>query len=200
MNKTSTLPLFSFFNAPITNNIPTRNINLLQLYKAITSDYYAAITKTYRANNNHKEAVTLKTNRFDYVTFCGTFSKRNDSSLLMPSGYMVLDIDKQKNITSIKEQLIKDVELQPTLIFVSPSGNGLKVVVDIDIGLITNSTNNKKLINAWQAINSYLANFYNKLIIPDAKGNYIDPSGTDLSRACFICHDSECFINNKFLQ
>lgn len=150
--------------------------------------------------DNPKEVSKRIISQFDYVTFCGTFSKRNDASLITPSGYMVLDIDKQKDVNAIKKELLNDKELEPQLIFTSPSGNGLKVVVDIDVGFINNSTTSKKLLNVWQAINNYLGCYYNQLIQRDTKGNYIDPSGSDISRACFVCHDTECFINNKYLQ
>lgn len=192
MNKN--LPLFSFYKAPITNSIPNASINIIQVYQAISGQYYKGVTDQYRSILNTPYAATFKANNFDYVTFNGIFSKRRDDALIKPSGYMVLDIDKQPHFLAIREQIVQDKILQPLLAFISPSNKGVKVVVDIDVGLIQNN----KIPEACEAINLYLAHNYSHIIEPNEKGYYIDQSGKDLSRACFICHDPNCFINSKY--
>ncbi len=191
-------PTFSFYRSPITNVISKQNCNLIQLHKAITNNSYKELTAKYRNIKDAKEAATFKKTNFDYVTFCGIFSGRNDLKITVASGYMVLDIDNQQNVAAIREQLIKDTVLDPCMIFVSPSGKGLKVVIEIDTELIDRSLPSKRLSKVWQAVNNYLSTTYTDIITSDVNGNFIDPSGCDLSRACFICHDPNCFINPKF--
>lgn len=192
-------PSFSFYKAPISNNIPNAKVSLLGLYKGITSKHYAMLTEQYRAIGNPQEASRFKTSRFDYVTFCGVFSKRKDASIIIYSGYMVLDIDKQPDVDPIQERLIGDTMLDPQLIFKSPSGKGLKVVIAYDISSVQHARE-FTLTDTWQSVNIYLKQRYSDIIQPDQNGNFIDPSGRDLSRACFICYDPNCFINDKFFK
>ncbi len=191
---------FSFYNAPITNASPARSITLKDLYSLIVGHRYKGVTEKYRQLLAANQEGELKKIYFDYVTFCGTFSSRKNDALIAPSGYIVLDIDKQSNVNAIKERLIADKELDPQLIFISPGGEGLKAVVEYDVEEILSPNNGDGLSRLWPAINTYLAANYNDLIRPDARGNYIDPSGKDLSRACFICYDENCFINSKILN
>jgi transcriptional regulator of heat shock response len=188
---------FSFFKAPISNTAPSGSITIEQVYNLIKGDTYKEITNEYRELLEKKDAHAseYKCTKFDYVTFGGEFSKRSDKDLIARSGYMVLDIDKQQNIEAIRQQLINDDKLSPILVFVSPSGNGIKAVVQMD-----NEISDKSLKDIWNAINNYLKIHYSNIIQPDGKGNYIDPSGTDISRACFLCHDENIFFNNKSIQ
>jgi hypothetical protein len=198
MNK-NTLPQFSFYKAPISNNTPSGIVTLPDLYEAITGEHYAPVTERYRAIEDPREANDFKTAKFDYVTFCGVFSKRKDDAIETYSGYIVLDIDKQPNVLPIKERLISDTILDPQLIFISPGSKGLKVVVEYDFAGVHHAKESD-LKDIWQVANEYLRQQYSDIIKPDSNGNLIDPSGKDLSRACFICHDPKCFINPKNLK
>ena len=191
--KTMNKNKFSFFKAPIKNVQPDRSINIEQVYNLIKGDTYKEITNEYRRllKNNDANAKEFKSSKFDYVTFGGEFSKRSDKNLIKRSNLMVLDIDKQQNVEAIKQQLINDDALNPLLVFISPSGKGLKVAVLMDKEI---ADKNKAV---WNAVNNYLKKHYNSIIQPDSSDNYIDPSGTDISRACFICHDENIFFNTK---
>ena len=63
--------------------------------------------------------------------------------------------------------------------FISPSGDGLKWIIPIDLSLATHAEN-------FQAIANYLKHTYNI---------GVDKSGRDISRSCFLPHDPEAYIN-----
>ena len=78
---------------------------------------------------------------------------------------------------------MQDEYFETELLFVSPSGDGIKWVIPIDISKATHQ-------DYFRAIASYIKQAY---------GLDIDQSGKDVSRACFIAHDAEAFINPKYL-
>ena len=80
--------------------------------------------------------------------------------------------------------LIADPCFETQLLFTSPSGDGLKWVVTIEV-----SEENPH--EKWfQAIGNYLAETY-RLIV--------DPSGKDVCRACFLPFDGECYCHPSIL-
>lgn len=187
---------FSFYKKPITNVYPTTNINLEQVYNRIISSDYLENTKKLKEFSDKNQQKDFKNNYFDYVTFSGTFSKRNDMCLINPSGLFIIDIDDiEDKIEAVSERLIADKILNPQLVFISPSGKGLKIVIRIDISIIDKKKKSKKMDNVWQAVNSYFGKNYADLISPNEKNQFIDGSGKDLSRPCFLCHDENAYLN-----
>ncbi|HCY82088.1 MAG TPA: VirE protein, partial [Xanthomarina gelatinilytica] len=96
----------SFFKAPVRNVFPTETMRLHQVFALITSDKYKKITEDLRAITDVKEARKFKANRFDYVTFSGTFEKRNDNNLLQHSNLLTIDFDHLDNLQELKAQLL----------------------------------------------------------------------------------------------
>lgn len=185
---------FSYFKKPITNLKPKKNINCSELFDLITQDESIKTATLKFRELDIDQRKTFKPTSFDYFTPSGTFAKREDAALIELSGLMILDIDHQANVESIKERFANDLVLNPVLMFTSPNGNGLKVLLPIDKALI-NTGQNKAMSSVWNAVNEYLKQKYSDIIIPDEKGNFIDDSGVDVSRACFICHDPNAYLN-----
>lgn len=187
---------FSFFSKPIKTNKPLKTIGLKELHSIIISDKYKVITANARQLNK-AEYDLFKANHFDYVTFNGTFSKRADNGLIYPSGLFVIDIDHiGENLQAIFERLKNDTIITPVLIFISPSGDGLKIIVSIDITLIQKD-GSKRMGIFWDAVNSYFSKHYAELLTPTANGDLIDGACKDLSRACFICHDANAYLRES---
>ena len=176
-------PVFSYFNKPVTNTIPSRQASLVEVYNLIKGNEFTSCTSTLRNIPDPKEARKYKAQNFDYVTFSGTFSKRNDANLQRHSGLLTIDFDHIQDIPILKTALLNDHYFETELLFVSPSGDGLKWVIPIDL-------TQAKHQDYFKAVANYVSHTYQL---------EIDQSGKDISRACFLPHDSEIFINPKYL-
>jgi hypothetical protein len=171
----------SFFKAPVRNVFPAEKMRLHQIFALITSDKYKAITEELRAITDVKEARKFKANRFDYVTFSGTFEKRNDKNLLQHSNLLTIDFDHLENIQKFKEQLLNDEYFETEMLFISPSGDGLKWIIRIDISETSHS-------EYFTAVANYIKYTYNI---------EVDQSGKDVSRACFLPYDPTAFLHKR---
>lgn len=181
MRSTST---FSFFKPPVTNITPYRNITLADAHRVITGKYYRQQTLKLRSIPGKKENRNFKATHFPYCTFSGTFSQRNENSIINHSSYLALDFDNLEDVQSVKMQLLKDIYFETELLFTSPNGNGLKWIVSIDIN------GNYSHAEYFRAIYNYIKETYRI---------EIDRTGRDVSRAAFLCYDPDAFIHPKYL-
>jgi hypothetical protein len=188
------VPQFSFFKAPISNTKPHKAVTLLQIYNAIKGDYYIDRTHKLRAilsplscgegsGERSAQARKFKAANFDYCTFSGVFTTRNDKALVKHSGLLCLDFDHLPSVEKLRFQLLQDEYFDTQLLFVSPSGDGLKWIISIDITVTTHG-------NYFAAVANYILQTY---------GVAVDKSGRDISRACFLPHDPQAFINPQFV-
>jgi len=175
---------FSFFKAPIKNTIPHKTVSLVQVYNAITGNFYKERTDKLRSFNDLKQARQFKASTFDYCTFSGMFQTRNDKALINHSGLMCVDFDHLQSVDLLRKQLLQDEYFETQLLFVSPSGDGLKWIIPIDTRQTTHS-------NYFAAVANYILQTY---------GIEVDKSGRDISRACFLPHDPQAFINPIYLK
>jgi hypothetical protein len=193
---TENLYVMSVFHAPVkntVNNIPT---HVREIHTRIKSDLYDAKTKYHRSLTPDEQKKN-KLTAFDYFCPNATFKDRSDEGVIQLSGAFVADLDNQENIGEIKSALAADKILNPILIFESPGGNGIKFIVPIDTSLINLQLESKIMEIYWTSVNNYLKKIYSHLITPGKNGNYIDPSGKDLSRACFLCTDRTAYLNEN---
>ena len=93
--------------------------------------------------------------------------------------------------------MVNDTKLNPFLLFTSPSGDGLKVIIGINYSEIESANNERVSKVVWQAVNQYFCQKYSELFKPNAKGIIIDAACKDLSRACFLCHDADAYYNEN---
>jgi VirE N-terminal domain. len=177
------IPKFSFFKRPITNTKPDKELNVFEVYKLINSDLYKLNTLNIRQLQDKAKSRVFKAQNFDYVTFSGTFSKRTDNDLIKHSGLITIDFDHVHDLEQLRQALLKDEYFDTELLFVSPSGDGLKWIIQIDL-----SQGSHQLL--FSAIAAYIKKTYNL---------EVDKSGKDISRACFLPYDNNIFINPKYL-
>ena len=182
-SSTNNLARFSFFSRPITNTRPASNFSLADAYNYITGAYAKRTTAMLRQITDIKQARIFKAANFDYCTFSGTFRYRNEKALIEHSGLLCLDFDHLKNWDEIHSQLLSDDFFETQLLFRSPSGDGLKWIIKIDITTTSHA-------DYFRAVANYLKQTYNV---------DVDQSGKDISRACFLPHDPNCYINPKNL-
>ena len=176
-------PIFSFFLSPITNTKPSKNFTLLDAYHYIIGDTAKERTQKLRSFGDAKQSRMFKAANFDYCTFSGTFTTRTDKALINHSGLLCIDFDHLQNLDSLRSQLLQDEYFDTQLLFRSPSGDGLKWVIKIDISQTPH-------VDYFRAVANYLFQTY---------GVEADKSGKDISRACFLPYDLNCFINQKYL-
>jgi hypothetical protein len=177
-------PLFSFFKAPVSNTKPHKAVSLLQIYNAIKGDYYKDRTQKLRAISDVAQARKFKVENFDYCTFSGTFTSRNDKALVKHSGLLCVDFDHLNSVETLFNRLLKDDYFDTLLLFRSPSGDGLKWIISIDTETATHG-------DYFAAVANYILQTY---------GVAVDKSGRDISRACFLPHDPQAFINPLYLK
>ena len=130
-------------------------------------------------DGNKHDADKLK-NKLLAFTPSGTFSNgRKADTLNLYSGYVVLDLDKLSDIQLSEAK--KTTALIPNTFaaFISPSGNGLKILVPVN----SNSENHK-------AAFKQVAQFYE-----EALQIKIDQSGKDVCRLCYMSYDEDCYRN-----
>jgi hypothetical protein len=126
-----------------------------------------------RACTDSKVKSTLK-KKLPCVLFSGEFSQRNDASLIKHSGYVVLDFDHIENLKE-KKDFICSFDFVYSC-FLSPSGDGLKVVV-----VIPNEKEKHR-------------GYYKGLmqVFTD-----LDPTNINESRICFMSADKDLYLNKN---
>lgn len=113
------------------------------------------------------------------VCFSGTFNKREDKALIEHSGFICLDFDGY----STTKEMIEDkrriaADRYTYSVFVSPSGNGLKVIVKVP----KDPENHKNYFNSLEK------HFDSK---------YFDKTSKNISRVCYESYDQDIFINQE---
>ena len=136
------------------------------------------LVKEIRNTKDKDERNTLK-KRLPAICFSGKFNKRNDSSLIEHSGLICLDFDgyeKKKLLLDHKEKLTRDQYVYSC--FISPSGNGLKVLVKIP-HLPDNH------VNYFNSLGQYF------------DSQYFDKVCKNVSRVCYESYDPLIYINKN---
>ena len=157
-------------------------VGIVDVYRYITGHYAQPQTEALRLMATSPEAKRYKATHFDYCTFSGLFRKRNERELIMYSGLMCLDFDHVENIMELKQKLLNHEYFDTELLFVSPSGNGLKWIIPVDLKGWEHSRYFKAVTNCIKATGLPL----------------VDMSGSDVVRLCFLPHDPQAYINPKY--
>jgi hypothetical protein len=136
------------------------------------------LVKRIRIEKNKPERQELK-KLLPAICFSGTFNKRTDASLIQHSGLICLDFDgytKNKELLQDKENLTKNKYVFS--VFISPSGNGLKVLVKIP----ADPENHTNYFNS-------LEKYFNS--------PYFDKTSKNVSRVCYESYDPLLHINEN---
>lgn len=179
---------FSFFRAPAQSVKPLKSADVKGIYEYITL-YQPAMKATHELRDitDEKEARKYKATHFDFACFSGLFSYRKDEYLVQHSSLLCIDLDHVGNymqLWSLRERLIEDPHFTTWLLFTSPSGDGLKWVIEIDLSKCDHKT--------WfRALQNYVRVTY---------GLEADEKCVNVSRACFLPHDSSCYVHPSILQ
>lgn len=136
------------------------------------------LVKRIRSEKNKSERNELK-KELPAICFSGTFTKRSDSALVEHSGLICLDFDgyaKQKELLQDKEALSRSKYVYSA--FISPSGNGLKVLVRIP-------ADPENHINYFNSLEKHFSN------------PYFDRTSRNVSRVCYESYDPLIYVNEN---
>jgi hypothetical protein len=159
-----------------------KHVDVSSVYKSIVNSsnaLHTTLDKLSKAATKEEKDAIKKT--LPCILFSGKFSKRADNSLDERSGLAVFDYDKldetQINFYKDKLKLVPYV----AMCFVSPSGNGLKVVVNIG----TRYPHRDVYAHCLTALSETI----------DVPKESIDTTSINESRICFAAHDQTAYYN-----
>jgi hypothetical protein len=158
----------------------SKNISIETLFDRIKSDAELALEINTLREEKDKKARDLLKKKLPAVTFSGVFENGHKAEgLLAYSNFICLDIDNIDNLNFKKDIIAKDKYTYS--VFISPSGNGLKVIIKVDGGK-TNHFSNFTQLQEYYKQNLHIE---------------IDISGKDISRLAFLSHDPKIYINDQ---
>ncbi|CCY64460.1 putative uncharacterized protein [Prevotella sp. CAG:1124] len=175
---------FSFFRKPVQNIEPLRAIGIMDVYRYIVGHYARPQTEALRSMQSPAEAKMYKATHFDYCTFSGLFRKRSEKELIMHSGLICLDFDHVENMDIVRQKILSHEYFDTELLFTSPSGNGLKWIIPVDLKGWEHPRFFKAVANCIRATGL----------------SSVDMSGSDVARACFLPYDPQAHINPKYTE
>jgi len=152
----------------------------VDIYKAldiIKNGKYKEQIKNVRFHINDKPKRDIEKKKLPLFGFGGTFSTRSNANLIQSSGLAMLDFDHVDNLLELKEVVNKDKYTLSS--FISPSGDGLKVLVKIPP--VGNDIDYKSF---YLEIQKYY-DVYSKT----------DDATKDISRATFVSYDPDLYLN-----
>lgn len=175
-----------FYLHPVTNVTSHYKVGIAGTFRLIADPLrYKDITEKLRSIEDDKERKAFKKNNFDSLCVSGLFSKKADHCLLQHSGLVGIDIDHigKERVEEVKQEFIHDPaftdDFELELAFRSPSGDGLKMIVQIDLQEATHD-------EWYRAIGAYILMNY---------GIEIDGNCKNVSRGCFLPFDNYCYVN-----
>ena len=150
------------------------------ILKRIKEGKSKSLIKEIRKEKDKTARNELKKN-LPAICFSGQFNKRSDSSLVEHSGIICLDFDgyqKQKDMLQDKEMFINNKFVLS--VFVSPSGNGLKVLIKIP----SDADNHIKYFTSLKS---------------EFDSTYFDTTSKNISRVCYESYDPLLYYNPNSL-
>ncbi len=123
----------------------------------------------------------LKAGELPYLTFCEFKDNHKTKKNFIRTKYLVYDLDK---LADLLHEILSKLQNDPRtfILFVSPSGNGLKLVLELDTE-ITDGVRYEQLHR-----------YYAKQLETEY-GFITDPNTHDPSRACFLSYDPNIYVN-----
>jgi hypothetical protein len=177
----------SKFDPGIHNIIPVTPITVLVGLSIVKHTELKQLTSDFRNITDAKLKALFKKNKFPFVTWSGVFSKRADKNLIKHSGVIGIDVDKLTPHQFLQiTTLLKNLEDKLAGYYVSPTGNGYKILIRVN-------TEHEHTDN-YKACVNFLSD---KLQMP--RDNF-DMKCSNVSRACFLCHDPNVYIHPSLLK
>lgn len=144
--------------------------------EAISSEKCLDIVSNIRLEKDKSSRNQIK-KKLPCVLFSGEFTERSDSAIVNHSGFICLDFDGFEDSQSLDDYRSVLLEDKYTYsVFISPSGDGLKLIVKIP-----------SVVKQHRQHFLALKEYYNS--------KHFDESCVNESRVCYMSSDSTIFIN-----
>jgi len=168
----------TYFNSK--EGLSIKNVEVQEVLQQIQKGYWKDQIndiRYHKKNENNLEASQIK-GKLPCITISATFKERRKIDCVDKySGLLHLDYDKLENVEEVKANLISIPYTYSA--FISPSGNGVKVLVKCDNDISSHKT----------AFNS-LRDYYDKIV-----GVQSDKYVKDITRLCFVSYDPDLYLN-----
>jgi hypothetical protein len=165
--------LFNSKETPYTQDV-------VDVYNRIKEGYPELIEKitALRGMDEDDPAYSSLKNSLRAIMFNGTFNERNDNGLIEHSGLCILDFDDYPSAEVMEAEKVRLMNCTNVfMIFVSPSGKGLKCVIKIPP---SDKFTHKRRFKAFEEF---------------IDSDYFDASSCNVSRVCFESYDPTAYIN-----
>lgn len=181
---------FSAFAGPISNTVPHATTSLYRVWLSLTNPPADRLAKlsVLRAAKRGTAVYQKAKVALPYVIFGGVFHRRAKDGLVQASGLGALDYDHYPDAQGLRDKLVADEAIRDVLamVFVSPSGQGLKVVVRIPEDAPDYTAGLK-------AVHEFLCRRHPVLALG------FDQATLDISRASFLGDDPGAWIHPDFI-
>lgn len=168
---------FSYFENLANSKTPKGELDINELIEAVKYGYLKAPINALRKDISLADYRNIKVNQLPAVSLSGIFSERNKQKLVEHSGLMQIDIDKLTTYQDVFDKLIEDP--YSYVVFKSPGGKGIKVIVKINPDESTH-------LEQYYALEQHYKNGY------DIE---IDRNCKDVSRCMLLSYDPNIFCN-----
>lgn len=136
--------------------------------------------KKIRSLSDHKEQDKHKVLLLPVFCPCGVFQKREDKGLVTPSNAICIDLD---DVDDIDATILHLKQFPYVLsVFISPTGEGLKVIVLHDLADLSRHA------DLYHHLGTVMS-------LANRSDMIFDTRCTNVSRACFMSHSPEMYIN-----
>ncbi|MBN1184214.1 MAG: PriCT-2 domain-containing protein [Bacteroidales bacterium] len=193
-------PKVSFFKNCVTP-APESEISFDEFLHHIKTGTYGRLVRQYLELKDKKgiadPAVKLfKRTKIPAITYAGIFTTRSNNKLITPSNITIFDVDHYQEPGKLKEKLMGDQYVFAA--FVSPSGDGLKILVQTQFG-----KDPEEYKKVYFSLIDYFSEKY-RIPTKDERTNHteelksgIDLSCSDLARLCILSSDPDIYTNPK---
>lgn len=178
-----------------TRTTPKSGLTIYQVYRLILGEglnnNLRSLTENLRSisDPDPKREKDLKRDfkrdNFPAISFGGEFSERSNQKLVRSSNLVCLDFDHigtTKQVEETKQRISQETDLDPVLLFISPSGDGLKVVVNVRQEI----QDDKGFKQAFKSLRRFCQERLK--LAPDE-------SRKDISGLCYLPYDGEAVLN-----
>ena len=170
----------SFFPAPIWGMRPKEKVSLVDICILERSDIYKDRTFELRSIEDGDAARNFKEKNMDSITPSGVFPYKSDDGMKYHSEFICIDIDhleSEDKLQEVKQKLIDNQRFYTLYLKRSPSGDGLKWFIPINLSKCGH--------RIWFiAIKNWLYKTY---------ALEADEKCINVSRSCFLNYDPESY-------